>query len=76
MLKAISDFRGTLGVSKEAPVGFQSIRLTFEVDSDATEEQLDTLQRLTERYCVVYQTLRQPASITVSRTRLATNASA
>lgn len=70
------DFRGTLGVSKEAPVGFQSIRLTFEVDSDATEEQLDTLQRLTERYCVVYQTLRQPASITVSRTRLATNASA
>jgi len=70
------DFRGTLGVSKEAPVGFQSIRLTFEVDSDATEEQLDTLQRLTERYCVVYQTLRQPASITVSRTRFATNASA
>jgi uncharacterized OsmC-like protein len=70
------DFRGTLGVSKEAPVGFQSIRLTFEVDSDATEEQLDTLQRLTERYCVVYQTLRQPASITVSRTRLATNTTA
>ena len=70
------DFRGTLGVSNEAPVGFQSIRLTFEVDSDATEEQLDTLQRLTERYCVVYQTLRQPASITVSRTRLATNTTA
>ena len=70
------DFRGTLGVSKEAPVGFQSIRLMFEVDSDATEEQLDTLQRLTERYCVVYQTLRQPASIAFSRTRLTTNASA
>jgi uncharacterized OsmC-like protein len=70
------DFRGTLGVSKEAPVGFQSIRLTFEVDSDATEEQLDTLQRLTERYCVVYQTLRQPASIAISHTRLTTNASA
>jgi uncharacterized OsmC-like protein len=70
------DFRGTLGVSKEAAVGFQSIRLTFEVDSDATEEQLDTLQRLTERYCVVYQTLRQPPSIVVSRTRIAANASA
>jgi len=70
------DFRGTLGVSKEAPVGFQSIRLTFEVDSDATQEQLDTLQRLTERYCVVYQTLRQPASIVVSRTGLTTNATA
>jgi uncharacterized OsmC-like protein len=70
------DFRGTLGVSKEAPVGFQSIRLMFEVDSDATEEQLDTLQRLTERYCVVYQTLRQPASIAISRMRLTTNATA
>ena len=67
------DFRGTLGVSKEAPVGFQSIRLTFELDSGATEEQLDTLLRLTERYCVVYQTLRKPASIRVARTRLATN---
>src|SRR6516225_9606504 len=70
------DFRGTLGVSKEAPVGFQAIRLMFEVDSDATEEQLDTLQRLTERYCVVYQTLRQPASIAISRMRLTTNATA
>jgi uncharacterized OsmC-like protein len=63
------DFRGTLGVSKEAPVGFQAVRLTFELDSDATEEQLDTLLRLTERYCVVYQTLRQPPSILVSRTK-------
>lgn len=54
------DFRGTLGVSKEAPVGFRAVRLNFELDSDASEEQLATLVRLTERYCVVYQTLRQP----------------
>ena len=53
------DFRGTLGVAKDAPVGFQRIRLHFELDTDATAEQLDTLIRLTERYCVVYQTLRQ-----------------
>jgi uncharacterized OsmC-like protein len=66
------DFRGTLGVSKDASVGFQSIRLTFELDSDASEEQLDTLLRLTERYCVVYQTLRQPAAVRISRTSLAT----
>jgi hypothetical protein len=64
------DFRGTLGVVKEAPVGFQGIRLTFELETDATEEQLDTLLRLTERYCVVYQTLRQPAAIRISRTRV------
>lgn len=51
------DFRGTLGVSKEAPVGFKTIRLTFILDCDATEEQLQTLAKLTERYCVVYQTL-------------------
>jgi uncharacterized OsmC-like protein len=68
------DFRGTLGVSKDASVGFQSIRLTFELDSDASEEQLDTLLRLTERYCVVYQTLRQPAAVRISRTTLATHA--
>src|SRR5947209_5473766 len=54
------DFRGTLGVSKEAPVGFQRIRLAFELDTDASAEQLATLCQLTERYCVVYQTLRQP----------------
>ena len=54
------DFRGTLGVSKDAPVGFKRIRLRFELDTDASEEQLATLLRLTERYCVVYQTLRQP----------------
>ena len=59
------DFRGTLGVSKEAPVGFQKIRLQFDLDTDAAEEQLATLIRLTERYCVVYQTLRQPAEMAV-----------
>jgi uncharacterized OsmC-like protein len=51
------DFRGTLGVDKEAPVGFRSIRLSFNLDTDATEEQLDALKRLTERYCVVLQTI-------------------
>jgi uncharacterized OsmC-like protein len=61
------DFRGTLGVAKEAAVGFQDIRLRFSLDTDATDEQLDTLLRLTERYCVVYQTLRQPPSIAISR---------
>jgi len=61
------DFRGTLGVSTEAPVGFQEIRLTFHLDTDASEEQLATLMRLTERYCVVYQTLRQPPVISVLR---------
>ena len=52
------DFRGTLGVSKDAPVGFQTIRLVFDLDTDATEEQLASLKKLTERYCVVYQTLQ------------------
>lgn len=51
------DFRGTLGVAKDAPVGFSAIRLVIDVEADATEEQLVTLRRLTERYCVVYQTL-------------------
>ena len=59
------DFRGTLGVSKDVPVGFQQIRLQFDFDSDASEEQLATLLRLTERYCVVYQTLSRPAKIDV-----------
>jgi uncharacterized OsmC-like protein len=59
------DFRGTLGVSKEAPVGFKEIRLKFDLDTDAGEEQIARLLRLTERYCVVYQTLSQPANITV-----------
>ena len=61
------DFRGTLGVAKDAPVGFQRIRLHFDLDTDASAEQLDTLIRLTERYCVVYQTLRQPPEMTVTR---------
>jgi len=61
------DFRGTLGVVKDTPVGFERIRLTFDLDTDATEEQKDTLIRLTERYCVVLQTLRQPPEITVSK---------
>jgi uncharacterized OsmC-like protein len=60
------DFRGTLGVSKEVPVGFQRIRLRFELDTDASPEQLDTLLKLTERYCVVLQTLRAAPTITVT----------
>jgi uncharacterized OsmC-like protein len=59
------DFRGTLGVSKDVAVGFQQIRLHFDLDTDASEEQLATLLRLTERYCVVYQTLKHPAKIDV-----------
>jgi uncharacterized OsmC-like protein len=55
------DFRGTLGVAKEAPVGFKAIRLRFALDTDADDEQLATLLKLTERYCVVLQTLRVPA---------------
>lgn len=58
------DFRGTLGVSKDAPVGFQAIRLRLELDTDATREQLDTLLKLTERYCVVLQTLRSSVPVT------------
>jgi uncharacterized OsmC-like protein len=65
------DFRGTLGLSKEVPVGFQEIRLLITLDTDAPEEQLATLLRLTERYCVVYQTLAQPPVITVTRQRAA-----
>jgi uncharacterized OsmC-like protein len=61
------DFRGTLGVSKEVAVGFQNIRLQFTLDTDASEEQLATLVRLTERYCVVYQTLAHAPVLAVSR---------
>jgi uncharacterized OsmC-like protein len=61
------DFRGTLGVSKEAPVGFENIRLHFDLDSDASPEELATLVRLTERYCVVYRTLREPPTIAVTQ---------
>ncbi len=60
------DFRGTLGTDKETPVGFTDIRLRFDLDTDATPEQLATLFRLTERYCVVYQTLAGPPGITLT----------
>jgi len=57
------DFKGTLGVSKEVPVGFKTIRLQFDLDSNASEEQLASLKKLTERYCVVYQTLTKGVGI-------------
>ena len=63
------DFRGTLAVTKEAPVGFSSIRLAFELDTTATPEQLQTLIRLTERYCVVYQTLANPLELAMTAGR-------
>ncbi|MCW5771353.1 MAG: OsmC family protein, partial [Rhodospirillaceae bacterium] len=58
-------FRGTLGVDKEAPVGFRDVRLTFDVDTDADAEKRATLLKLTERYCVVYQTLKRPPPVEV-----------
>jgi uncharacterized OsmC-like protein len=63
------DFRGTLGVAKDAPVGFAAIRLAFAVDSDAPQEKLDQLLKLTERYCVVYQTLRGGTPVAVSMSK-------
>jgi uncharacterized OsmC-like protein len=60
------DFRGTLGVAREAAVGFRAIRLRFDLDTDASEEQRASLLRLTERYCVVLQTLRQPPPVIAS----------
>jgi uncharacterized OsmC-like protein len=63
------DFRGTLGVSKEVPVGFQEIRLMFDLKTDAPDAQIATLIRLTERYCVVYQTLSHSPSVAVSHHR-------
>ena len=63
------DFRGTLGVAKDAPVGFRQIRLRFEVDTDVPQEKLDQLLKLTERYCVVYQTLKSGPPIDVGLTR-------
>jgi len=60
------DFRGTLAVSKETPVGFLNIRLRFDLDTDASDEQIATLLKLTERYCVVYQTLVEPPKIDIS----------
>jgi uncharacterized OsmC-like protein len=63
------DFRGTLGVAKDAPVGFAAIRLAFEIDADAPQEKLDQLRKLTERYCVVYQTIcsAPPIAVTMER---------
>ena len=61
------DFRGTLGVAKEAPVGFQNIRVTFKLKTNANAEQLDTLFRLTERYCVVFQTLNKKPELSMIR---------
>jgi uncharacterized OsmC-like protein len=63
------DFRGTLGVAKDAPVGFAQIRLRFDVDTDAPQEKLDQLLKLTERYCVVYQTIRSGPLVEVSLSR-------
>jgi uncharacterized OsmC-like protein len=60
------DFRGTLGVTKDVPVGFKQIRLHFDLDTEASGEQINTLLRLTERYCVIYQTLSQPPKIEIS----------
>ncbi len=60
------DMRGTLGVDKAAPVGFREIRLSFELDSDASPDQLDTLMKLTERYCVVFQTLNKRPELSVA----------
>ena len=64
------DFRGTLGVDKEAPVGFAEIRLRFDVDTDAPQDKLDLLLKLTERYCVVYQSLKNGPQMSVAMTRL------
>lgn len=68
------DFRGTLGVSRSIPVGFTDIRVQYELASEASDEQLDTLIRLTERYCVVYQTLASSPTLSVSRRGLVRNA--
>jgi uncharacterized OsmC-like protein len=64
------DFRGTLGVDKEAPVGFAEIRLKFDVDTDEPQEKLDQLLKLTERYCVVYQTIKSGPPVAVTMTRV------
>ena len=64
------DFRGTLGVDKEAPVGFEEIRVRFEVETDAPQDKLDLLLKLTERYCVVYQTIKNGPKVSVSMKRI------
>jgi uncharacterized OsmC-like protein len=68
-VRAEADFdaRGTLGVSKDAPVGLQNLRMTFSFDTDASDEQVATLLKLTERYCVIYQTLAHPPAMSVTR---------
>ena len=63
------DFRGTLGVGKEAPVGFREIRLAFDVDTDAPQDKIDALIKLTERYCVVFQTINTPPKLSVAVNR-------
>jgi uncharacterized OsmC-like protein len=63
------DFRGTLGIDKQAPVGFEAIRLQFKLDTDATADELATLMKLTERYCVVLQTLKNPPALTAELAR-------
>ena len=60
------DFRGTLGVAKDAPVGFRDIRLTFDIESDAPQDKIDQLIKLTERYCVIFQTLAKPPHLTMN----------
>ena len=67
------DFRGTLGIDKSVPVGFVDIRLKFELDTDATQGQLDSLLKLTERYCVILQTLKRPPSLSATMARAAQN---
>ena len=64
------DFRGTLGVDKEAPVGFREIRLTFDVDTDVPQDKLDQLLKLTERYCVVYQTIAKGPPVAIKMQRV------
>jgi len=64
------DFRGTLGVDKEAPVGFRQIRLTFDVETDAPQDKLDQLLKLTERYCVVYQTIAKGPPVDIKMQRV------
>jgi uncharacterized OsmC-like protein len=64
------DFRGTLGVAKDAPVGFAQIRLSFHVETDAPQEKLDQMLKLTERYCVVYQTIKSGPPVNVAMTRV------
>lgn len=70
MAEGVVDFRGTLGVDRETPIGVQEIQLTFDLDAEATEEQLQKLLQLTERYCVIFQTLRTPPKISAEVRRL------